>query len=114
MIKEQLNLKVCSLHKEVADSAKIIHHKNVIFQKEKLQVNQLDTGQGKNVSTGIETNQKVIECFLNAPILGDICYKQIVRNGLVGETINFFAPVNHNNADTGYKKKKKQEKKLVF
>ena len=102
------NLTISSAVKEITNIAKIRHYKNVECLKEKVKIDPFDTGKAKNLNTGIEFDQKIIEGLSNAPVIGDNCFKQFVKARLVDKTTNFFSPIKRTNIDTGYQKKGKR------
>lgn len=64
IMREKLELKVSSTHKEVRSSAKIRHFNIVKSSKEKLNINPFDTSKVKNVNTGIKRGFASFQYFI--------------------------------------------------
>ena len=64
IMREKLELKVSSTHKEVRGSAKIRHFNIVKSSKEKLNINPFDTSKVKKVNTGIKRGFASFQYFI--------------------------------------------------
>ena len=73
-MRDQLNIKVSSRHKEVTDSGKKMHQKHVGALKKKVydyQTDPFSTGPAKVLTSGAEIDEGVVKCLLIAPEIGN-------------------------------------------
>ena len=109
-MREKLNIKVSSTHKEVTDSGKKRHQKHVLSLKKKLcdyKGDLFSSGPAKEITTGAEIDERIVKGLITAPEIGDKRYHEFVKHRLVERSVSFFAPIKRLNIDTGVKKKKK-------
>ena len=107
-MRDKLNIKLSSTHKEVTDSGKKLHQKHVYSLKKKLYDYQIDlfsSDSAKVLTSGAEINEGIIKDLLNAPDVGNDKYKEFVKLRLVEQSVSFFDPIKRQNIDTGRTKK---------
>ena len=95
-MRDQLNIKVSSTHKEVTDSGKKMHQKHVGALKKKLydyQTDPFSTGPAKVLTSGAEIDEGVVKCLLIAPEIGNDRYNDFVKLRLVEQSVSFFQPI---------------------
>ena len=112
-MREKLSVKTSSTHKELTDSGKSNHAKNVNSLKEKLRSYKIDPfsdGPAKVVCTGAEVDARIICDVLNAPATGNERYKEYVKNRLFDGKESFFSPIKKLKLHTGIQKPKKTPK----
>ena len=114
-MRDKLNIKVSSRHKEVTDSGKKMHQKHVGALKKKVydyQTDPFSTGPAKVLTSGAEIDEGVVKCLLIAPEIGNDRYNDFVKFRLVEQSVSFVQPITRLNIDTGVKKKKKQPRTI--
>ena len=112
-MREKLRIETSSTHKEVTDSGKSNHSKNVNSLKEKLRSDKTDPfsdGQAKVICLGTEVDAKVIGDVLNAPATGNERFKEFMKNRLVDGKESLFSPIKKLKLRTGIEKPKKTPK----
>ena len=112
-MREKLRIKTSSTHKELTDSGKSNHNKNVNSLKEKLRSYKADPfsdGPAKVICTGTEVDAKFIDDVLNAPSIGNERFKEFMKNRLVDGKESFFSPIKKLKLQTGIEKPKKTPK----
>ena len=88
-MRNKVNIKTSSTHKELTDGAKKRHKENVTFLKDALKsynTNPFDEGPAKAFTTGVELNSKVIKGLLKAPTLGNEKFLEPVNSRLIEQT----------------------------
>ena len=96
-MRNKINIKTSSTHKELTDRAKKNDHKeNVTFLKDALKsynTNPFDEGPAKGFTTGVELNSKVIKGLLKAPTLGYDKFLCFVNSRLIEQTKSMYATI---------------------
>ena len=108
-MRDKLNMKTSSTHKELTEGGKKKHEKHVNSLKETLisyQIDPFDDGPAKVLTTGVEVDCKVIDGLIDAPNKGNEHYLKFVNDCLVTRKKSIFAPISKLSIDTGFKKKK--------
>lgn len=109
-LREKVNLKVSSTHKEITDSGKKTHHSHVNSLKKKLYdygTDPFNDGLAKEFTSGCELSETIIDGLLKAPETGNKRFKEFVKLRLVDKTVSFFEPISKLKLETGIKKTKK-------
>ena len=98
---------------EMTPGGKSHHKKHVDNLKQKLTgygVDPFSGGAPRNISTGVEIDEDVVNDVLRAPKVGENQFNKFVEDRLVKGTIGFFTPIKRNNLKTGIIKTKKISK----
>ena len=112
-MRDKLNVKVSSTHKEVTDSAKIRHNNHVVAIKTQLAQYNTDpfsSGPAKNIVTGAEIDKSVIKNLVHASEIGNDAYKTFTKERLTDPTVSFFSPIKRTKITTGLKPPKTKPK----
>ena len=81
-MRDKLNIKVSSTHKEVTDSGKKMHQKHVGALKKKLYEYQADpfsTGPAEALTSGAEIDEGIDKGLLTTPEIGNDRYNDFVK-----------------------------------
>ena len=95
-MRDKLNIKTTSMHKELTDSGKTRHSINVDNLKKKLYSCNTDPflkGPAKSICTGVEADKEVIQSLLNAPDTRNAKYKEFVQKRLITKDKSVFDPI---------------------
>ena len=109
-LRKMLKHKTLSKHKEMTTDGKSLHKKHVDNLKQKLSgygVDPFSGGAPRNISTGVEIDEDVVNDILRAPKVGENQFNKFVEDRLVKRTIVLFTPIKRNNLKTGIIKTKK-------
>ena len=109
-MREILRIKTTSTHKELTDSGRNKHCKNVMALKQKLKEYKLDPfseDAAKVICTGMAVDTKVIADVLDSPKIGNEKYKAFVQSRLVEGKESIFLPIKKLKLNTGLKVQKK-------
>ena len=113
--REKLHLKTSSVHKELTDSGKKRHKRNVDSLKLKLhsyQVNPFEEGHARTMTTGAEIDCNVVKGLIDATDRGNHRYTEFIEECLVSGNKSIFDPIKKETLLTGMEKKKKVAKAL--
>ena len=75
-------------------------------------VDPFGEGNARDISTGKEIDQNIIEGLINSGERGNELLKAFIQTRLIGGTVKFYDPIKKVNLDTGLKKKKNENKVL--
>ena len=109
--KTQLN--TSTNHKECTPGARSLQNNNGELLKEKLKsygTDPFSTGKARDIATGKELPEKVVENLIKAREIGDEMYFSFVNERLIKGKADFFDPIKKINFDTGLKETKKTRK----
>ena len=108
-LRKMLKHKTSSKHKEMTTDGKSLHKKHVDNLKQKLigyGVDLFSGGAPRNIPTGVEIDEDVVNDVLRAPKVGENQFNKFVEDRLVKGRIGFFTPIKRNNLKTGIIKSK--------
>ena len=102
-MRDKLNIKVSSTHKEVTDSGKKMHQKHIGALKKKVYDHQNDpfsTGPTKVLTSGAEIDEGIVKGLLIAPEIENDRYNDFMKLHLVEQSVSFIQPITRLNIDT--------------
>ena len=114
-MRDKVNIKTPSTHKELTDGPKKRHYKDVLSLKETLKsykANLFDNGPAKFITTGVEANSKTIQGLLQAPEKGNKEFLKFVEDRLIKKTKSIYSPISKQKIDTGMKKNTKSPRAI--
>ena len=114
-IKKNFRIITSSVHKEMTPKNKRTHHHHVQLLKQKLHdynAEPFQSGPARNLVTGKEVENDIVNGLLSAEERGDKQYKQFVSDRFVSGKKSFFDSITKNNINTGVEKKVKRAKKV--
>ena len=109
-LRKMLKHKTSSKHKEMTPGGKSLHKKHVDNLKQKLidyGVDPFSGGAPRNISTGVEIDEDVVNDVLRVPKVGENQFNKFVEDRFVKGAIGLFTLIKRNNSKTGIIKTKK-------
>ena len=92
-MREKLNIKTSSTHKEVTEGGKKKHDTHVKSLKETINTNPFDNGPVKVLTTGVEAEVNMVNGLLEPPNMGNKKFLEFVNNCFIKKTRSIFFPL---------------------